>query len=98
MKNWQNLKLGSFLKRHYDSVQIDDFVKYKRITIKTKGQGIDIRDEVEGVEIGTKNQFKVKTNQFLLSKIDAMNGAFGIVPEQCNGGIINGRSTNGKIK
>ena len=90
MKNWQNLKLGSFLKRHYDSVQIDDFVKYKRITIKTKGQGIDIRDEVEGVEIGTKNQFKVKTNQFLLSKIDAMNGAFGIVPEQCNGGIITG--------
>lgn len=90
MKNWQTLKLGSFLKRHYDSVQIEDFVKYKRITIKTKGQGIDIRDEVDGVEIGTKNQFKVKTNQFLLSKIDAMNGAFGIVPEQCNDGIITG--------
>jgi type I restriction enzyme S subunit len=90
MKNWQPYKLGSFLKRQYDNVQIDDFEKYKRITVRTKGLGIDLRDEVIGVEIGTKNQFKVKANQFLLSKIDAMNGAFGIVPEQCNDGIITG--------
>jgi type I restriction enzyme S subunit len=90
MKNWQPYRLGSFLKRHYDSVQIDDFKKYKRISIRTKGQGIDVRDEVVGVDIGTKNQFKVKTNQFLLSKIDAMNGAFGIVPGNCNEGIITG--------
>jgi len=90
MHNWKEHKIGDFLKRQYDSVSIDDFLKYKRITIKTKGQGIDLRDEVEGVEIGTKNQFRVEKNQFLLSKIDAMNGAFGIVPEHCNSGIITG--------
>lgn len=90
MNNWQEYKLGDFLHRQYDSIQIDDSKRYKRITIRTKGQGIDLRDEVEGVEIGTKNQFRAKSNQFLLSKIDAMNGAFGIVPEQCNGGIITG--------
>jgi type I restriction enzyme S subunit len=90
MKNWQEYNLGCFLKRQYDSVQVNDFEKYKRITIKTKGQGINLRDEVEGIAIGTKNQFKVKHNQFLLSKIDALNGAFGIVPEKCSGGIITG--------
>jgi type I restriction enzyme, S subunit len=90
MKNWQEYKLGSFLKRQYDSVQVDNFEKYKRITIRSKGQGIELRDEVSGIEIGTKNQFKVKHNQFLLSKIDALNGAFGIVPETCDGGIITG--------
>jgi len=90
MKNWQEYKLGSFLKRQYDSVQIDNFEKYKRITIRSKGQGIELRDEVNGIEIGTKNQFKVKHNQFLLSKIDALNGAFGIVPETCDEGIITG--------
>ncbi len=90
MKNWNSYRIGDFLKRQYDSVSVDSFTKYKRITIKTKGQGIELRDEVEGIEIGTKNQFKVKHNQFLLSKIDAMNGAFGIVPENCNDGIITG--------
>lgn len=90
MKNWKPYRLGDFLERKYDSVSVDSLTKYKRITIKTKGQGIDLRDEVDGVEIGTKNQFRVKPNQFLLSKIDAMNGAFGIVPENCNGGIITG--------
>jgi hypothetical protein len=52
MKNWQPYKLGSFLKRQYDNVQIDDFEKYKRITVRTKGLGIDLRDEVIGVMMG----------------------------------------------
>ncbi len=90
MKNWQEYKLASFLARKYDSVLIDNFERYKRITIRSKGQGIELRDEVSGIEIGTRNQFKVKHNQFLLSKIDALNGAFGIVPETCDGGIITG--------
>jgi restriction endonuclease S subunit len=88
--NWTTYRLGDFLERQYESVAIDDLSKYKRITIKTKGEGIVLRDEVEGLEIGTKNQFKVKENQFLLSKIDAMNGAFGIVPSECDNGIITG--------
>jgi type I restriction enzyme S subunit len=88
--SWKEYKIGDFLERQYNSVLIDDFLKYKRITIKTKGQGVYLRDEVIGVEIGTKNQFKAQTNQFLLSKIDAMNGAFGIVPVQCDGAIITG--------
>jgi type I restriction enzyme S subunit len=90
MNEWKPYRLGEFLKRQYESVTIDDFTKYKRITIKTKGQGISLRDTVDGIEIGTKSQFKVKENQFLLSKIDAMNGAFGIVPNECDGGIITG--------
>lgn len=90
MKNWHTYKLKDFLIRQYDTVLIDDLKTYKRITIKTKGQGIELRDSIGGTEIGTKNQYRVKANQFLLSKIDAMNGAFGIVPETCHNGIITG--------
>lgn len=90
MKNWKTVKLGEVLKRQYDSVEINDNDKYKRLTIKTKGQGISLRNELQGVDIGTKNQFRVKSNQFLLSKIDAMNGAFGIIPIECDNGIITG--------
>lgn len=88
--NWKKYKLGDFLERQYDSIILDDTTKYKRLTIRGKGQGVFLRDTVIGFEIGTKNQFLVKENQFLLSKIDAMNGAFGIVPKECNDGIITG--------
>ena len=97
MKNWIPYRLGDFLERKYDSISVDNLTKYKRITIKTKGQGIELRDEVEGIEIGTKNQYKANYNQFLLSKIDAMNGAFGIVPKECDEGIITGNFWTYKI-
>lgn len=88
--NWETYKLGEFLDRERDGITLDDTTKYKRLTISGKGQGISLRDTVIGFEIGTKKQYLVKENQFLLSKIDARNGAFGIVPKDCDGGIITG--------
>lgn len=87
---WKEVRLGEMLDRYLDDVLIDDFQKYKRITIRIKGAGIELRDEAAGVEIGTKRQFRVRKNQFLMSKIDAMNGAFGIIPESCDQAIITG--------
>jgi len=84
------IKIGSFLKRQKDSIEIQNSGEYKRITIKTKHQGIILRDLSKGSSIGTKLQFKVKTGQFLLSKIDARLGAFGIVPDELDSGIITG--------
>ncbi len=88
--NFKQFRLSDFLERQYDEHIINDTDSYKRITIRTKGKGISVRDEVPGFEIGTKRQFYVKEGQFLLSKIDAMNGAFGIVPPSCNNGIVTG--------
>jgi len=88
MNGWQEVPLGSLLTRIKDDVLIQDFEKYQRLTIRTNNKGIEIRDELEGHLIGTKNQYVVHGGQFLLSKIDAMNGAFGIVPEHVENGII----------
>ena len=38
--------------------------------------------------MGTKQQFVISEEQFLMSKIDARNGAFGIVPKKLNGAIV----------
>src|SRR5690606_24525294 len=82
--------IGEVFERHFDSFHISDIENYKRITIKTRGQGISLRDRAQGMTIGTKRQFRVRKDQFRLSKIDALNGAFGIVPEECDEGIITG--------
>lgn len=49
-----------------------------------------MRDIQTGDKIGTKKQFLLTKGQFLLSKIDARNGAFGVVPDELDGGIITG--------
>ena len=84
------VKIKSFLSRNKTPIKIEENTYYKRPTIKINGGGVFLRDEVKGEKIGTKNQFLIRGGQFLLSKIDARNGAFGFVPEGLDRGIITG--------
>jgi type I restriction enzyme, S subunit len=88
--SWPHHRIGDVFERQYIGVEIDDFTTYKRVTVRSKGQGIGLRDTAEGLAIGTKKQYSIQQGQFLLSKIDAMNGSFGIVPEECDQAIITG--------
>ena len=84
------VQIKEFLTRNKTAIEIQDDVHYKRATIKVRNGGIFLRDTVIGSKIGTKNQFVISKGQFLLSKIDARNGAFGVVPEELDGGVITG--------
>lgn len=86
----RKLKVGDVLKRVKDTTTLDDNQQYKRVTIKMNHKGVSIRDIELGINIGTKSQFFIREGQFLLSKIDARNGAFGIVPPEADGAIITG--------
>jgi restriction endonuclease S subunit len=83
-------KLGDFLNRVKNGLNLEDNVNYKRVTIRIYNKGIFVRDELLGKKIKTKRQFIISEGQFLMSKIDARNGAFGIVPIDLNNGIITG--------
>ena len=89
-KAYPMMRIGEFLQRNKTAVSIEDDKTYKRVTIKVRNGGIFLRDEEKGSNIGTKNQFLISKGQFLLSKIDARNGAFGVVPDVLDGGIITG--------
>lgn len=83
-------KLGDFLDRIKDGINLVDSISYKRATIRINNKGISVRDELLGKNIKTKRQFLISEGQFLMSKIDARNGAFGIVPKELDNGIITG--------
>ncbi len=82
------IPLSQVLRRVKNSVLIEDETLYKRITIRLYGQGVLKRDELYGSEIGTKKQFIAQAGQLIISRIDARNGAFGIVPQDLNGAIV----------
>jgi type I restriction enzyme, S subunit len=86
--SFQQVKIGTFLTRSKNAIKIQDNETYRRVTIKLYGNGVKIRDEVEGKEIGTKSQFLVSERQFILSRIDARNGAFAIATKEIDGAIV----------
>jgi type I restriction enzyme S subunit len=81
-------RIGDILTRNKTPVVVEDAVSYKQVTIRTNYKGVTLRCIQDGATIGTKNQFAVSTGQFILSRIDARNGAFGIVPEELEGAIV----------
>ena len=82
--------MGEILRRNKTVVNVKDDIAYKRVTISTLGKGVSVRDKLIGKFIGTKKQFAIKPGQFIVSKIDARNGAFGVVPQEADDAIITG--------
>ena len=81
-------RIGDFLIKNRNVINIDDDITYKRVTVRINNNGVFLRDTEKGVNIGTKKQYLAKAGQFIVSKIDARNGAFGIIPEELNGAIV----------
>ena len=87
-KKYSMIPIGNIIKRKAISVDIKDDEVYKQITLKTNGGGAVLRDVKIGKQIGTKKQFVVTDGQFIMSKIDARNGAFGVIDSKLDGAIV----------
>lgn len=87
-RKYKILKISQLLIKKNESVIIEDEKLYKRITVKINANGVVLRDEEYGKNIGTKRQFIAKEGQMIVSKIDARNGAFGLIPSELDGAIV----------
>ena len=90
-KKYPMARIGAFLVKSKDIIEVEDDVEYKQVTIKINNGGVVPRNNGEtilGSKIGTKRQHVVHAGQFIMSKIDARNGAYGIVPTELEGAIV----------
>lgn len=71
-------------------IRLDDACEYRQVTVSLNGRGVSLRKINLGAAIKTKNQFCVRAGQFIYSRIDARNGAMGIVPPELDGAIVTG--------
>ncbi|AOI56109.1 restriction endonuclease subunit S [Burkholderia diffusa] len=70
---------------------------YDEITIRLWGKGVVSRGKVAGADVATRRRF-VRAGQLILSKIDARNGALGIVPPELDGAIVSNDFPSFEIK
>ena len=80
--------IGQIITKSIKPIEIEDNTSYKQITLKTNGGGVVLRDEKLGKNIGTKKQYLVFAGQFIMSKIDARNGAFGVIGPDLDGAVV----------
>lgn len=87
MKAWPRISLGAVLRRADEPAVIDAAAEYQEVTIKLWGRGIVSRGKVRGSDVVSARNV-VRHNQLILSKIDARNGAIGLVPPELDGAIV----------
>ncbi len=86
-KSWVKVPLGEVLTKNEETVEIITTSNYQQITVRLWGKGVVPRGEIAGLELVSGRRFRVRSGQFILSRIDARHGAFGIVPEELDGAI-----------
>jgi restriction endonuclease S subunit len=87
MTEWRQVRIGDFLHRAKSPVSLRDDEEYQLVTVRMHHNGVTLREKKKGKLIGS-NMYRVKTGQFILSGIDARNGAFGVIPEDLDGAIV----------
>ena len=85
---WRTVQLGTVLVPSRNYVRIEPNNSYKQITARLWGKGLELRGVCNGSEIAADRQVAVNTGDFLISKIDARHGAFGLVPETLAGAVV----------
>lgn len=86
--SWPLVPLGELLTKSEEWIDIKPEERYREITVRLWGKGVTLRREVSGTEIAASRRLRVKAGQFILSRIDARNGAFGLVPDALDGAIV----------
>jgi type I restriction enzyme, S subunit len=85
---WPLVPLGDVLAPSEEWIDLQPDADYQEVTVKLWGKGVVLRRQVKGAEVAAKRRLIVHKNQFILSRIDARNGAFGLIPDALDGAIV----------
>ena len=87
---WQKVSYSEILKEVKRNMTWDDNEEYDLISVKRRSGGLFHRDRLLGKDIKTKNLRPVKFGDFLISKMQIVHGASGLVTEEFDGMKISG--------
>ena len=86
-KQWPTVRLGELLRRSDEAVEPQVDAEYREITVRLWGKGVIERGRITGAEISGR-RFVARTGQFIASRIDARNGAMGLVPASLDSALV----------
>ena len=87
---WQKVSYSEILKEVKRNMTWDDNEEYDLISVKRRSGGLFHRGRLLGKDIKTKNLRPAKFGDFLISKMQIVHGASGLVTEEFDGMKISG--------
>ncbi len=88
MTKWPKVPLGDVVRKSTDWVPIDQAKAYREVTVRLWGKGVALRKFIAGVEIAAASRLQVHAGEFIISRIDARNGASGIITDELEGAVV----------
>ena len=82
------VQLGDLLAKSESWITPRPEAEYKEVTVRLWGKGLVLRGKKLGSEFGAGRRLEVRSGQFIVSRIDARHGAFGIAPEALDGAVV----------
>lgn len=87
-KGWSEVALGEVLEPRNETCTLSPDEQYQEITVSLWGKGVRLRRKVMGSEIAASERNVARTGDFIVSKIDARNGAYGFITPELDGGVV----------
>ena len=81
---WKSFQIGTLLKEIKRRVQWNDNDEYSLLSVKRRSEGVFLREKLKGYQILTKKMNYVKSGDFLISKMQVVHGATGLVTSEFN--------------
>lgn len=95
--SWKRVQLSEVLIQQKETVELKSNEEYTLVTISKTG-AITKRETKKGVEIKGKSALKIKSGDFIYSRLAVHSGAFGIIPKELNDAIVTNEMPSFEIK
>jgi type I restriction enzyme S subunit len=82
---WKDVEIGTVLKEVKRPADWDDDAEYKLLSVKRRSEGVVLREVLKGSDILTKKMNLAHSGDFLISKMQIVHGAAGLVPDEFDG-------------
>ncbi len=87
---WREYEIGKLFREVNRPVEWDDNEFYDLISVRRRSGGLFHRESLYGRQILTKNLKTAKTGDFLISKMQVLHGATGLVTSEFDGMKVSG--------
>lgn len=87
-ERWPRVRLGEVLALAREAHAVDRSRSYPNVGIYSFGRGVFQKPAIEGRTTSANTLYRIYSGQFIYSRLFAFEGAYGIVPESCDGSFV----------
>ena len=87
-ERWPRVPLGEVFALAREAHAVDRSSSYPNVGIYSFGRGVLRKPPIEGRATSANTLYQIHPGQFIYSRLFAFEGAYGIVPENCDGCFV----------